>query len=102
MAKDFLGGYNTYDTSNGFGNKAKWQKAFQQRMTKDDARALLKEKAETPYSLLGVEATASQDAIKKAFRKLIMQWHPDRNADRLQEAEEMTKKLIAAYTLLTA
>lgn len=101
MAKGFLEGYKTYDTSKGYGDSKKWRKAFQQRMTKAEARDVLKEVAETPYALLGVERDATQDTIKKAFRKLMMQWHPDRNAERWQEAEEMSKKLIAAYNLLT-
>lgn len=101
MAKGFLDGYKTYDTSKGFGNASKWQQAFRQRMSKDEATAILKEQPQTPHEVLGLTADATPDQIKKAFRQLIMQWHPDRNPDRQTAAEEMSRKIIAAYALLT-
>lgn len=102
MAKGFLDGYNTYDTSGGFGNSRKWKQAFRQRMNKDEAKAILQATPQTPHEVLGLAPDASPEAIKKAFRQLIMQWHPDRNPDRKEEAEAMSRQLIAAYTLLTA
>ena len=54
------------------------------------------------YETLGVARTASEDEIKKAFRILMHQWHPDKNPHRIEEAEAMTKKIIAAYTILTS
>jgi DnaJ-domain-containing protein 1 len=48
------------------------------------------------YKLLGVPRTASDRAIKKAFRKLSVKWHPDKNPDNKEEAEEKFKSLAAA------
>lgn len=51
------------------------------------------------YEVLGVAREASADEIKKAFRKLAMQCHPDRNPDDPQ-AEERFKELNEAYAVL--
>ena len=53
------------------------------------------------YSILGVAKTASQDEIKKAFRKLAMKYHPDRNPDNREEAEAKFKEAKAAYDILS-
>ena len=100
MKKRFLDGYKTYDTTNGFGNANQWKKAFQKRMTAKEAISLLKDVPESPYSILGVNQNASDKEIKHAYRQLIFQWHPDKNQHRLDEAELMSKKIIAAYTVL--
>ncbi len=102
MAKGFLDGYQTYDASKGFGNAKKWRNALHERMSKEQAGEILTAQAETPYSLLGITEQASAAEIKKAFRQLIIEWHPDKNQHRITEAEEMSKKIIAAYTWLTS
>lgn len=51
------------------------------------------------YEVLGVPRDASQDAIKRAFRKLAMQYHPDRNKDA--DAETRFKEVNAAYEVLS-
>ncbi len=51
------------------------------------------------YELLGVERGASIDEIKKAYRKLAMQYHPDRNPGN-EEAEHKLKELNQAYGIL--
>lgn len=100
MAKGFLDGYKTYDTSGGFGSPKKWQHAFRQRMSEEEASAIISGATQTPQAILGVPDNATGTVIKKAFRALMLQWHPDRNQHRQEEAETETKKIIAAYTLL--
>ncbi|MFB3055603.1 MAG: DnaJ C-terminal domain-containing protein [Ignavibacteriaceae bacterium] len=52
------------------------------------------------YEILGVEKSASQDEIKKAFRKLAMKYHPDRNQDN-KKAEEKFKQVTEANEVLS-
>lgn len=51
------------------------------------------------YEILGVIKTADGDTIKKAYRKLAMQFHPDKNPGN-KEAEEKFKEAAAAYEIL--
>ena len=52
------------------------------------------------YEVLGVERSASGDAIKSAYRKLALKYHPDRNPDD-SEAEEKFKEASEAYSVLS-
>jgi len=52
------------------------------------------------YDILGVPETATQDAIKKAFRTLAQQYHPDKNPDD-PGAEAMFKEVNQAYQVLS-
>ena len=52
------------------------------------------------YEVLGVEKTSDEPSIKKAYRKLAMQFHPDKNPDN-KEAEEKFKEASEAYEILS-
>ena len=51
------------------------------------------------YDILGVSKNASEDDLKKAFRKLAFQYHPDRNKEA--SAEEKFKEINEAYQVLS-
>jgi molecular chaperone DnaJ len=52
------------------------------------------------YEILGLSRSASEDDIKKAYRKLAMKYHPDMNKEKPKEAEEKFKELSEAYEVL--
>ncbi len=52
------------------------------------------------YEVLGLQKGATEDEIKKAFRKMAMKYHPDRNPDD-KEAEEKFKEVNEAYAVLS-
>jgi DnaJ-class molecular chaperone len=55
---------------------------------------------QTPYEILGVKPTATADEIRKSYRKLAKQLHPDLNPGK-PEAEERFKAVTSAYDLLS-
>ena len=44
------------------------------------------------YDVLGVNRDADDAELKRAYRKLALEWHPDKNAHRQEEAEERFKR----------
>ena len=53
------------------------------------------------YEMLGVTKTSSTDEIKKAYRKLALKHHPDRNPDNKEESEEKFKAISKGYEILS-
>jgi DnaJ-class molecular chaperone len=52
------------------------------------------------YKILGVDKGASDDDLKKAYRKLAMKWHPDKNPTNKKEAENKFKQISEAYEVI--
>jgi len=53
------------------------------------------------YATLKVGNGASSDDIKKAYRRLAMKWHPDKNPNNRKEAEANFKRISEAYEVCT-
>ncbi|KFK29392.1 hypothetical protein AALP_AA7G127400 [Arabis alpina] len=53
------------------------------------------------YKVLQVDRSASDDDLKKAYRKLAMKWHPDKNPNNKKEAEAKFKQISEAYDVLS-
>jgi curved DNA-binding protein len=57
--------------------------------------------AEDYYQVLGVDKKATAEEIKKAYRKLAVKWHPDKNPNNKAASEEKFKKISEAYAVLS-
>lgn len=53
------------------------------------------------YEILGIERNATLEDVKKAYRKLALRWHPDKNPGNREEAERRFKEIAQAYEVLS-
>ena len=53
------------------------------------------------YEVLGVPKDATEEQIRKAYKKLAIRWHPDKNPDNRKQAEEKFKEIGEAYSVLS-
>jgi curved DNA-binding protein CbpA len=53
------------------------------------------------YKILQVERNAKDDDLKKAYRKLAMKWHPDKNPNNKKAAEAKFKQISEAYDVIS-
>ena len=53
------------------------------------------------YEILGIDKKATETEIKKAYRKLAIKHHPDRNLENKEEAEKTFQKISEAYNVLS-
>ena len=61
----------------------------------------ISKKSDNYYELLGVDPKAGSEEIRQVYRENLKEWHPDKNPHRIEEAEEITKILNAAYHILS-
>jgi DnaJ homolog subfamily C member 7 len=66
---------------------------------------LKKSKRKNYYKILGIEKSADETDIKKAYRKKAIEWHPDKHtndsAEEMKHAEAMFKDVGEAYAILS-
>lgn len=77
-----------------------FKEAYLLRKVLDDKTVSSPAKIKNYYKTLGVSPDASSEEIKKAYRKLALQYHPDKNPGN-KKAAEMFKKVNEAYAVLT-
>ncbi|CAF4542345.1 unnamed protein product [Rotaria socialis] len=53
------------------------------------------------YEILEIEKTATDDEVKKAYRRLALKWHPDKNLSNKKQAEEKFKLISEAYEVIS-
>lgn len=96
-SNSFTDGYRTYDDSQGRGNKREWRKTFRDRISGEGFTLEGEEELPGPWKILGIPPGSTKAEIKKAYYRKVMEWHPDRNPHRIDEATEMLKKINLAY-----
>jgi hypothetical protein len=94
----FMEGYKT-DSTRAQGSPQEWSAAFADRMGLKEATSTVG--SNSPYAILGILASASWAEIKSAYRKLVMETHPDRGGNaaafrRVQAAYEVLEDRVGS------
>ncbi len=87
----------------GFGTPDQWKAAFNERMGFEEAERVVRAQSRSPREILGVGLSATWGEIAKAYRRKVVECHPDRIAITgmtAAEANEALKRVNAAYSLL--
>lgn len=92
---DIFKKYKTYDTSSGYGNPSQWKGAFRERMGWDEAQEIVNDIKEETSPLLALRACKTLEELKGVYRKLMLEYHPDKGGD-VRKAQE----IVALYTVL--
>lgn len=96
--------YKHYDPkAEGYGSSTDWKRVFADRMGHEEAERIIHAQDDSPRGILGVGPKAAWDEIKKAYRKLVMQVHPDQCVNTglsPAEATERFKRVQAAFSVL--
>lgn len=53
------------------------------------------------YAILGISRNADEESIKKAYKKMALRWHPDKNLENKEQAEAHFKQISEAYEVLS-
>jgi DnaJ-domain-containing protein 1 len=91
-----------YGTTTKVGSPDTWRASFDdalKAMGIGEAKDIVGE--DDPFTILGVAANATAEVIKAAFRRMILKHHPDKNPGDKEAAEAQTRRILAAYTILT-
>lgn len=94
-SKDYVSPYGKYKGPRG--TPEQWQAAFQARFSDVEIKEIIGE--DDPWAILGLRVGASQEQIVSAFRKKVMETHPDRNP-QLKGHTGPFRRVKAAYDSL--
>ena len=53
------------------------------------------------YKILEIDKNCSPDEIRKAYKKLVLKYHPDKNPENMEESEKKFKEIYEAYSVLS-